>query len=90
MKKRIILLDISENIQATVLRVINDETERDGLKITAYGHIANDDHIEFSFFKDYPDDIVRDEEFENILLDPQPVSEAILEIIEKSNIPIIK
>ena len=47
MKKRVKLLEFSELIQATLLKLVNDK-DNDSIRVTGYGYTKEYNHIEFS------------------------------------------
>ena len=86
MKKRLRLFEFTEFLQATALKVVNDE-EIDCIKVTVYGYTIDENcHIEFAYDIKFKSEESRDLTFEEIT--PELLAEDIKKIIKASEIPI--
>lgn len=86
MKKRLRLFEFTEFLQATALKVVNDE-EIDCIKVTVYGYTIDENgHIEFSYDIKFKSEESRDLTFEEIT--SELLAEDIKKIIKASEIPI--
>lgn len=86
MKNRIKLLEFTELLQATLLKVVNDK-ENDSIKVSVYGYTRQLDHIEFSYDIEFKNELDRDLTFDEIT--SELMFEDIKKIISSSNIPIL-
>lgn len=86
MKQRIKLLEFSELIQATLLKIVNDN-HVDCIRVTVYGYTKEYNHIEFSYDIERPTELDRDLTFDEITT--EPMFEDIKKIIAHSKIPIL-
>lgn len=86
MKQRIRLFIFNELIQATVLKLVN-QNQMDCLIITVYGYTKEYDHIQFNYDLEFPDESLRDLMFND--MESELLYEDIVKLIKSSNIPIL-
>lgn len=86
MKKRVKLLEFSELIQATLLKLVNDK-DNDSIRVTVYGYSKEYNHIEFSYDIEFPTETDRDLTFNEITT--ELMFEDIKKIVASSKIPIL-
>lgn len=86
MKDRIKLFYFTELIQATLLKLVNDN-DNDSIRVSVYGYTRGIDHIEFSYDIEFPNEHARDLTFDEIT--SELMFEDIKKIITSSNIPIL-
>lgn len=86
-KKRIRLLEFSETLQATLLKIISDDNNKDVVRVTVYGYTSDDDHIQFSYDLPFSNEIDRDLLFDEITT--ELMFEDVKKLITNNNLPFV-